>query len=440
MHNGFRFKTLVCTRLKALNKFRKQWNWGCIIIAMKNTLSKPGKPNRIKELTSLSAMILSLVLLLTGCLPDNFTREEKRAFLKTARRVVSGFLEKQYHGAKIDNIQPETDVAPDGSGYELTEFASGQFFWKGQSYNFLVNTKTEQVYTSVYLEEAAEGLKDTLLQDLCIDASEADVDDFTITYLPIRGYARGSYVESAFENVVPRKDSADELLQEILQDTEEYVISIYIQYKGEGLPPEIMEQNAPFPALSFVKFYHIAEDHGLCQEGEEGFSFSIIPSLSEEILWVRYLNGSPSRYGYTRNQVMEQDGFHVVYNAYERAMDENVTSESVISEEDITFTVTEEYIALDCARDNYIMYLSAADKRKAEKYCYSFDQGGSPKAEITKGMWYAYEDRYVYSDNIYLKTPHRFCDDYSVENIIYTGSAIKEPPIFPQSSEFEYIY
>lgn len=439
---------------------------------MKNTLNKPGKSNRvnhpaasggvfnprgsrqmpvqaqslgsllagIKELTSLSAVILSLVLLLTGCLPDNFTPEERRVFLKTAREVVSDFLEKQYRGAKIDNIQPEKDVSTDSYGYELTEFASGQFSWKGRTYNFLVNTETEQVYTSVYLEEAAEGLKDALLQNLCIDASEADVDDITITYLPVKGYTRGSYVESVFENVVPRKDSAEELLQEILQDTEEYVVSMSIQYKGEGLPPEIMEQNALFPALSFVRFYHIAEEHELCQAGEEEFRFSIIPSLSEEILWVRYQQGSPSRYSYTRNEVMEQDGFYVVYNAYEKTMEKDMISESVITEEDIAFTVTEEYIALDCTRDYYIMYLSAADKKKAKKYCYSFDQGGGPKAEITKGMWYAYEDRYVYSDNIYVKTPHRFCDDFSVENIIYTKSASKEPPIFPQSMEFEYTY
>lgn len=408
---------------------------------MKDTLNKLlRKPNRIKKLVSLSAVILSLVLLLGGCIPDNFSPEEERAFLEVASGVVSNFLETQYSGAKIEHIQPETDVAPDGSGYELTEFASGQFFWQGRTYNFLVNTETEQVYTSVYLLEIMERLKEALLQGFDISASEAAVDNLTIIYLPIKDSASGSYVDPAFRNVFSQKDSAEELLEEILQDTGEYRVSIEIQYKGEELPSEITEQDAPFPALASVVFYRIGEEHGLCQAGREGFSYSIMPSLSEEILRVKYLQRSPSDYRYVRNQVMEQDGFYLLYNAYERTLNEDVVTEYVITEEDITFTVTEEYINLNCAKDNYVMYLSAADKEKAEKYCYAFDRGATKKVELAEGMWYAYEDRYVYADSIYVMVPHSFFDYYSVGNIIYTKSASKEPPILPQSTNFEYIY
>ena len=205
-----------------------------------------------------------------------------------------------------------------------------------------------------------------ILQDFDIDASEASVDDPAIIYLPIKDSIRGSYVDPAFHNVFPREDSAEELLREILQDTEEYIVSIDIQYKGEDLPEGITEQDTPFPALSFIEFHHVGEEHGLCQAGREEFSYSIIPSLSEEILMLRYRQGSPSAYSYIRNQMMEQDGFYLLYNAYGKAMEEDVVTEYVITEEDITFTVTEEYIALDCTKDNYVMYLSAADKREAE--------------------------------------------------------------------------
>ena len=64
-------------------------------------------------------------------LPGGRTR-----LLETASDIVSDFLKNQYSGAKISNIQAETDSAADGSGYELTEFASGQFFWQSQTYNF----------------------------------------------------------------------------------------------------------------------------------------------------------------------------------------------------------------------------------------------------------------------------------------------------------------
>lgn len=357
-------------------------------------------------------MILSLVLLLSGCMPNNYTSWEKRAFLRTAKNMASDYLKKQYSGAKIKNIQAETEIAPGGFGFDLTEFVSGQFTWQGETYEFLVNTETEQVYTSVYLAEIRDGLKDVVLQDLDIDVSEAAV---SINYRPIVEES-DYYVD--FINVFPRKDSAEELLEEILQDTEEYNVSIRIQYKGESLPSEITKQDAPFYALSLVTFYHIRDEHGLYRP----FDDAVIPSLSEEILKLKYRQGSSGNYSYTRNQVLEQDGFYVVYNAYERTVEDDVVSESIITEEDITFTITEEYIDLDCAKDNYIMYLSATDKKKAAKYCYFSFQGSG---EIHKGTWYTYEDRYVYSSSTYRKIPHKFYDS-SVENTIYTKSASEE--------------
>lgn len=407
---------------------------------MKDTLNKSRKLNRIKRTVSISAMVLSLILLLGGCKANNFTRAEKRDFLKAARGVASDLLKKQYSGAKIDDIQPETDIAFDGSGFVLTEFASGHFSWQGQTYSFLVNTKTEQVYTSVYLAEIKEGLKDAVLHGLDIDASEAVVDGIRINYLPIKDGVEdeGIYVDSA--NVLPWRESAEELIREILRGTEEYTVSIDIQYKGEDLPSGITKQDAPFPALTSVKFYHIREEHGLCRRGSEGFSYAMIPCLSNEILELNYRQSSPGNYSYTRNRVMEQYGLYVVYNAYEKTMVDGVITRSVINEKDITFTVTEEYIALDCAKDNYVMYLFAADQEKAEKYCYFFYPCGGKKLEIRQGMWYDYEDRYVYSDSTYLKAPHKFFDYLSMENIIYTKEASEEPPILPQSTNSEYIY
>lgn len=61
---------------------------------------------------------------------------------------------------------------------------------------------------------------------------------------------------------------------------------------------------------------------------------------------------------------------------------------------------------------------------------FSYPSGGK-ELKISKGMWYAYEDRYVYSNSIYVKTLHKFYDYLSMENIIYTKSAIEEPPILP---------
>lgn len=87
---------------------------------------------------------------------------------------------------------------------------------------------------------------------------------------------------------------------------------------------------------------------------------------------------------------MRQDGFYVVSNAYERTVE-------------------------DRKRNNIAILLSKRRQRIENK----------------QRMWYAYEDRYVYSNSIYVKTLHKFYDYLSMENIIYTKSSIEEPPTLP---------
>ena len=400
---------------------------------MKKATDQSRQPDKIRISVGLSAVILSLVLILTGCIPDNFSWKEKMAFLEVAGDMVLDYLDEHYSGAKIDDIQPETDVAPDGSGYELTEFASGQFSWQGQTYDFCVNTESGQVYTSIYLEEISEELKEALLRSLSIDASETAIVRSDITYLPVKNSE--GYIAEAFRNVFPHRNSAEELLQEILQDTEEYRVILYIQYKGGELPREITEQDAPFPALSAARFYRVAGENELCRNE---YSILYLPILSEEILWINYSQSPPENYSYIRNQVMEQDGFYVVYNAYERTMEDSIVTESTVAEEDITLTVTEDYIALDCINDNYVMYLFTMEKKNAEKYLYTFDKDVNHRAEMKECRWKAYEDRYIYSGT--LGVLHEFSAGYSVENIIYTKAASEEPPILPQVTGYKYIY
>lgn len=365
----------------------------------------------------MSAIIFALVLFgLTGCMPEeyDFTPEEEAAFLEKAESVISDYLENQYSGAEVMEIHSETRVS-DGNVHSLTPFAGGQFNWRKQTYNFVVNTETEAIYTSVYLEEITRRLQEVLLQGFGINAQEVVTDNYSIYYL--QGSSTRLASNDVFENIFPEGQTVEELLQNILQNANEYSFSMRVQYKGEMLPSEIMEQESPFPTLSFLSIYHIAEEHALCREE---YSFSILPSLSEEILWLNFRKDTAS---YTRNHVLEQDGFQVVYNACERTKEEGVITQYTITDEDIALTVTKEYIALDCAKDNYVMYLSVADQKTVKKYLYAYS---TTFREIQKGMWYAYEDRYVYANSVYVEVPHEFTNRHPEENIIYTKSASKK--------------
>ncbi|MDE7223753.1 MAG: hypothetical protein K2O34_08255 [Acetatifactor sp.] len=246
--------------------------------------------------------VLFLILCtLTGCIPNNYTKEEKRAFLQEAREVASDYLSDRYGRAKIRELEPQTILGDDG--YELTEFAKGQFVWQKQTYDFVVNTETGEVYTSVFLQELEEQLEEKILQELGIISEEMAVEYCVISYLKdaekLDGYS--------FKNVFPEEESAEKLLEKVLQDTENYRFTMMLRYKGEDLAAELMEREAPFPTLSSVVIYHIAEEHAL----HEG-NYSALPILSKEILELRFSKDTAS---YTRYQTLEQDGLRVIYNA-----------------------------------------------------------------------------------------------------------------------------
>ena len=392
----------------------------CILITMKNIFNHSKKHNRIKIFSGLSMVMLSLMLL-TGCMTKGYTDEEEAAFLTEAKEVVSDYLANHYSGADVMNIQPETAVTDDNTSYVLTSFASGTFFWQDKIYSFVVSTRTGEVFTSVQKDEIVGRLQDDLLQALQIDAQETQVFRCSI-------YLRGSNLDEKIpvQNVFPDGETADELYEKIKNNTGEYSFSsMTLLYKGEDLPPSVSMENSPFPTLSSVEIYHIADEYGFVKYYDE------LACFSSEILRLTFSAGTSK---YIRNQVWERDGFQIIYNAYERTENKGTVAESVITEADISLTVTDDYIALDCTKNHFVMYLSAADEEMAEGYLHHYSR--TINGRIDQGAWYAYEGRYFYDgSNIgNVRTPCRFTDDDPIANIIYTESGSKKPLITPGPS------
>ena len=368
----------------------------------------------------MSAIVLSLVLLLTGCIPENYTSAEEAAFLAEAEEVVSDYFANNYEGAMVTQITAETTVSDDPYGLSLTSFASGTFSWKDKTYSFVVSTRTGEVFTSILKDEIVERLLDDLLQAFHMDAQETQVYGCSI-------YLHGSNLEEgvAAQNVFPHGETADEVYKKIINETGEYSFSsIALLYKGEDLPPVITKEDCPFSTLSSVDIYHIADEHGFVR-----YYYDELQCFSAEIL---QLDFSANTSKYTRNQVWERDGFQIIYNAYMRTEKQGTVTESVVTEDDISLTVTEGYIALDCTKKNFAMYLSAADEEMVKEYLYHYNRTISGK--IDQGIWYSYEGRYFFDgSNIgNIRTPYRYTNSDPETNIIYTKSGIKEPLITPK--------
>lgn len=85
---------------------------------------------------------------------------------------------------------------------------------------------------------------------------------------------------------------------------------------------------------------------------------------------------------------------YFLYNAYERTEKQDTITESVITEADISLTVTDDYIALDYAKKNFAMYLSAACEEMTKEYLYYiYMESGINESLITprlpgKVQWY----------------------------------------------------
>lgn len=327
--------------------------------------------------------------------------------------MASDYLESEYSGATVKRIEAET--AAKDMEYVLTEFASGNFDWQGKRYGFVVDTETGEVYTSVLLEEIEKGLCEAILQNLGIDSREAAGVNCRIRYMQGGGSEEGKenwrWVD--FANVFPEGKTVEELLQEILTDAEAYSLSINIQYKGGEIPLEIMEAEAPVPALRDIGIYHIAEEHELYEEVKES---AFLPWLSEEIFRRSYTHDTAE---YIRNQVLEQNDFRVVYNAYQRTREQDKVTEAVIEEKDIELTVRDDYIALSCAKEHFAMYLATTDREAAQKYLYAFDYAISEK-KPREGNWYSYEEFYIYSDSRSREIPYEFNSRHEEKNVIFS--------------------
>lgn len=106
------------------------------------------KETKYKKTTLSAAILILSLFLFTGCIPNGYTKAEKNAFLREAKKTASDYLKSVYDGAVIKEIQAEITV--ENMEYVLTEFARGQFRWEGQLYFFAVNNETGEVCTTVF--------------------------------------------------------------------------------------------------------------------------------------------------------------------------------------------------------------------------------------------------------------------------------------------------
>ena len=108
----------------------------------------------------MAGLLVSIGFCLTCCnfsdIPDKYNKKEARAQEKEAGEIFAQYLKEELGGGKIEKVSIYAAVPPNDVGFYLTDFVDGRFTYEGESYAFVVNTRTEEIYTSLRLQELKE--------------------------------------------------------------------------------------------------------------------------------------------------------------------------------------------------------------------------------------------------------------------------------------------
>lgn len=313
--------------------------------------------------------LLCLFLLcfcLTGCIPNEYTKEEAEEQEKAAVEIFGEYLAEELGDGEIETVSVHAETSPHTVGYCLTDFADGKFTYRGQTYSFVVNTRTEEIYTSMEVEETKEKGLEYLLDSLDISCDEIVESSFSIKlYVPAMGEDTENLYEGAktsLSGVLPAAYKTSEQDIEKLFGDENYELRLYIIYKGK----EELNQEGygirEFPGLKSLELKHMKDK----AESSEELG-GIYDYMMSEIL--KETTQSESRtVRYARWNHLEQDGFHIFFEGYCREETDGKVKEMVLeTDEDIYLIVEEERIGIFCAEEtNFFLFAENLSARESE--------------------------------------------------------------------------
>lgn len=149
---------------------------------VKRTAAKVTKKIVNKKSGVLTLLLLSMVGLMTGCMPNRYTEKQLEEAEAKGKAMLEAYLEEHYPGIEcnyqgVDSgncIESEHEI-----GNYLTNVYHGSITVDGESVFIYINMETGDVYTSRYRDEIlneAEGSLVQLLAEYGIDCQVAVID------------------------------------------------------------------------------------------------------------------------------------------------------------------------------------------------------------------------------------------------------------------------
>ena len=296
---------------------------------------------------------------------------------------------------KIESVSVHKDVSPGTVGYYMTDFVDGKFTYQEETYFFAVNTRTEEIYTSLKLEELKEKGREYVLDFFDISCDEIVKNYFYVElFLPALEedteniYKGGN---TGLMDVLPVTFEVSEQDMEELFRDEKYDIKIYITYKGEtGLSREgygIEE----LPGLKVLELKHMKDKAEASEELGGIYDYMMSETLRESAQ-----DGVPT-VRYARWEHLEKDGFHLFFEGYCRENTDGEVKETLLEEdEDIELLVEGERIEVVCDDETefYLFAEELSGKEFETPVIWEFVMGNERVGHAER-VWLKDGDRYV---------------------------------------------
>lgn len=377
-------------------------------------------------------LILS-TLCLTGCPGRAYSRNESQAQEQKAQTMMKEYLDENLEGAKLQEIYVDSETI-DSCRY-MTDFAEGTFEYKGNSYEFKINTKTGQVYTSLLLNELNDKLKDCVLEKLGLSESEMifvvrDISCLEKTSVYDNGEARYTDYTFELEGVLPDDiENIDDEVWEIL-DSPDYIIDISIMYYGEGKLGDVDIENLNLKGLDIsIKRYDCQVANNMDRP------LNVLEELYYGISYQSYTHSL----SYTRWDRYIFEDFVCTYQGYiYEERDGEINEQNVEAGKDFTITYENQIITLENPeRINFERYIYTENEELIEELrmnsnCAvldadeSLDDSSSEEQDYRVYYWSEYEGKYSIANAEGTANIRCFGNDDSSIYKLYVGETAKE--------------
>ena len=356
---------------------------------------KSGKRLKLSASLLTAGLLVLLSLCLTGCIPNEYTKEEARDQEKAAMEIFARYLEGEPGEGKIVTASVHAAVPPKANGYYLTDFVDGSFTYEGESYKFVVNTRTEEIFTSLRLQELKEMGTDYVqdyFQISCDEIIESHMD------VEVRVPALSEDTENRYEgmsislaSVVPVSlDVSEDSVIAILED-ETYTVNMDIIYKGkEGPEPEGYGIEA-LPGLRSLKIKHMKSKAEASDELGGIYDYMMSDILEESV------RKDSHTVRYTRWDHLEEGNFHLFFETYCReCTNGNVVETELEKGRDIQLLVDDERVEVDCNKDTgYFLFAEGLSDRESKTLIVREYLKGDGNKHRDKLKWLRDGERFV---------------------------------------------